>query len=113
MIDAHDQELLLDHEKIATEKKLIEDQYAERQKFLDDIRKGILDSPAGRRVMWDFLGLLNFQKQLFNSDPLIMAANSAVHDVALTVIKNLEEAQPGILFKMQNEFRSAQANKDK
>jgi hypothetical protein len=63
--------------------------------------------------MWDILGLLNYQKILFNTDPLMLAANSAVHDKAIVLMKHLEEAQPGILFKMQNEFRSAQANKDK
>lgn len=114
MIDAHDQELLLDHEKIATEKKLIGDQYADRQKFLDDWRGGVLNSPAGRRIVWDILGLAGYQRKMFNSDPLVMAANCGTHDnFLLVMIKDLEEAQPGILFKMQNEFRSAQANKDK
>jgi len=114
MINAEDRELLLDHEKIAEEKKAYEYAYAERQKFLDDWRKGVLDSPAGRRIVWDLLGLLGYQKKLFNSDPLVMAANCGAHDNALLVlIKDLEEAQPGILFRIQNEIRSAQANKEK
>lgn len=114
MIDAHDQELLLDHEKIAAERKLVEEQYAERQKFLDDWRNGVLNSAAGRRIVWDILGLAGYQRKLFSSDPLVMAANCGTHDnFLLVMIKDLEEAQPGILFKMQNEFRSAQANKDK
>lgn len=113
MIDSLDKDILLDKEKLQEEKKLVETEYAVRQDFLNDLRNGVLNSAAGKRIMWDFLGLLNYQKMLFNSDPLVMAANSAIHDKALIVMKDLEEAQPGILFKMQNEFRSAQANKEK
>ena len=109
-----DKELLIDHEKLAEEKKAVEYAYSERQKFLDDIRKGVIDSPAGRRFIWDLLGLLGYQKRMFSTDPLVMAKNCGIHDdVLLVVIKDLEEAQPGILFKMQNEFRSAQANKER
>ncbi len=114
MIDADDKEILLDHEKLAQEKKRFEDEYAERQKFLDDWRNGVLNSPAGRRIVWDILGLAGYQRKLFSSDPMIMAANCGTHDnFLLVMIRDLEEAQPGILFKMQNEFRSLQANKDK
>lgn len=114
MIDVNDRDILLDEEKLKAEKTLAENAYAERQKFLDDIRNGYLNSPAGRRVTWDLLGLLGYQKQLFNSDPLVMASNCGTHDnVLLVFIKDLEEAQPGILFKMQNEFRRNLANKDK
>ena len=113
MISNEDKEILLDHERIAEEKKKFEEAYADRQKFLDDWRKGVLDSPAGRRIVWDLLGLLGYQKKMFSSDALVMAANCGVHDILFTLIKDLEEAQPGILFRIQNEFRSAQANKDK
>lgn len=112
MIDPEDKEILLDHENIAEEKKKLEEQYAERQKFLDDWRNGILNSPAGRRIVWDILGLAGYQKRLFNTDPLIMASLCGTHDnFLLVMIKDIEEAQPGILFKMQNEYRSLQANK--
>lgn len=114
MIEHNDQDILLDHEKIKEEKKLYEQQLAERQKFLDDWRSGVLNSPAGRRIVWDILGLAGYQRKLFSSDPLVMAANCGTHDnFLLVMIKDLEEAQPGILFKIQNEFRSLQANKDK
>jgi len=60
------------------------------------------------------LGLAGYQKKLFNSDALVMAANCGTHDnFLLVLIAQIEEAKPGILFKMQNEFRSAQAGKDK
>lgn len=112
MIDNEDKDILLDHEKLAEEKKKFEEQYAERQKFLDDWRNGVLNSPAGRRIVWDILGLAGYQKKLFNSDPLVMAANCGTHDnFLLVMIKDIEEAQPGILFKMQNEYRSLMANK--
>ena len=111
-MNSEDKELLIDHEKLQQEKEAIANSYAERQKFLDDIRKGVIDSPAGRRFIWDLLGLLGYQKRMFNTDPMIMAKNCGIHDdVLLIVIKDLEEAQPGILFRMQNEYRSAQANK--
>lgn len=114
MIDSLDQEILLDHDKLKADKEAHEKVYADRQKFLDDIRNGVLNSAAGRRIIWDLLGLLGYQKRLFSTDPMVMAANCGMHDQALlVVIKDLEEAQAGILFKMQNEFRSAQANKDK
>ena len=114
MISNEDKEILLDSEKLEAEKKAFDNANAERQKFLDDWRKGVLDSPAGRRIVWDILGLAGYQRKLFSNDPLIMAANCGTHDnFLLVMIKDLEEAQPGILFKMQNEFRSAQANKDK
>lgn len=111
MIDNEDKEILLDHEKIAQEKKKFEDAYAERQRFLDDWRKGVLDSPAGRRIVWDLLGLLGYQKRMFSPDAMTMAANCGIHDTLMILVKDLEEAQPGILFRIQNEFRSAQANK--
>ena len=113
-MNQEEKELLLDHEKLADEKKRLEYKFAERQKFLQDWRDGVLNTPAGRRIVWDLLGLLGYQKKMFSSDPLIMAKNCGLHDEALmVVIKDLEEATPGILFRLQNEFRSAQANKDK
>lgn len=111
-MNVEDKELLLDHEKIAEEKKRLEEQFADRQKFLDDWRNGVLNSPAGRRIVWDILGLAGYQKKLFNTDPLIMAANCGTHDnFLLIMIRDIEEAQPGVLFKMQNEYRSLQGNK--
>ena len=111
-MNAEDKELLLDHDKLAAEKQAIDNAYAEHQRFLDDIRKCIIDSPGGRRFVWDLLGLLGYQKKKFSSDPLVMAKNCGIHDdVLLVLIKDLEEAQPGILFRIQNEYRSAQANK--
>lgn len=114
MINSEDKEFLLDEDNIKAKKKEIETAYAERQKFLDDWRNGVLNSPAGRRIVWDLLGLLGYQKRLFHTDPMIMAKNCGMHDDALLVLmRDLEEAQAGILFRIQNEFRSAQANKDK
>ena len=113
-MNQEDKELLLDHKKLAEEKKKFEEAFADRQKFLQDWRDGVLNSPQGRRIVWDLLGLLGYQKKMFSSDPLIMAKNCGIHDDALlVVIRDLEEATPGILFRIQNEFRSAQANKDK
>jgi len=113
MIDQDEQELLVDKDKLARQKQEQAIAYAEHQKFLDDWRTGVLDSPAGRRIVWDIIGLLGYQKKMFSSDPLIMAGNCSTHDVCMTIIKHIEEAQPGILFRMQNEFRSAQANREK
>lgn len=111
-MNSEDKELLLDHDKLKAEKEALEYTYAERQKFLDDIRKCIIDSPGGRRFIWDLLGLLGYQRRMFSTDPLVMAKNCGIHDdVLLVLIKDLEEAQPGILFRIQNEYRSAQANK--
>ncbi len=112
MIDNDDKEILLDHEKIATEKKQYERNLAERAKYLDDWRE-VLSSPQGRRIVWDLLGGMGYQRDMFNSDPLIMAMNCGQYKLALTMIKDIEEAIPGIMFRMQNEYRSAQANKDK
>ena len=113
-MNLEDKELLFDREKLAEDKKQLENVFADHQKFLEDWRNGVLNSPAGRRILWDILGLAGYQKKLFNVDPLVMAANCGTHDnFLLVLIKNIEEAQPGILFKIQNEFRSAQANKDK
>ena len=112
MIDSQDKELLLDHEKIAAEKKLNEARLAEHAKYLDDWRE-VLSTPAGRRIIWDLLGGMGFQRDLFNSDPLIMAANCGQHKLALAMAKDIEEAIPGIYARMTNEYRSAQANKDK
>lgn len=108
MIDAQDREILLDHEKLDAEKKKLEADYAEHQKMLDDWRD-VLGRPSGRRVTWDLLGLMGFQKQLFNTDSLIMAANCGQYTLALSLLNVIEEALPGITFKMQNEFRKAQA----
>ena len=111
-MNLEDRQLLLEPEKLAADKKAYENAIAERQKFLQDWRDGVLNSPQGRRIVWDILGLLGYQKPMFSSDPLKMAANCGMHDQALLVlIRDLEEAQPGILFRIQNEFRSAQAGK--
>ena len=113
-MNAEDRELLLDDEKIADDKKKIAEAFADHQKYLDDWRSGILNTPAGRRIVWDILGLAGYQKRLFSTDPLVMASLCGTHDnFLLVLIKDLEEAQPGILFRMQNEFRSNQSNKDK
>lgn len=113
-MNSEDRELLLDHDKLNAEKKALEYTYAERQKFLQDWRDGVLNTPAGRRVVWDLLGLAGYQRKLFSSDPMVMASLCGTHDnFLLVLIRDLEEAQPGILFRMQNEFRSAQANRDK
>ena len=112
MIDAQDREILLDHDKLESEKKKLEQEYADHQKMLDDWRD-VLGKPAGRRVVWDLLGLMGFQKNLFSTDPLIMASNCGQYTLALALLKIIEEAQPGVTFRMQNEFRSNQANKDK
>ncbi len=105
-IEDKDKDLLLEPEKIQADTKAQSFMYADRQKFLDDIRKGIINTPEGRRFLWDLLGLLGYQKPKFNPDPMIMAKNCGIHDdVLLVVLRDIEEAHPGILFKMQNEFR--------
>lgn len=106
-MNLEEKELLLDHDKLNAEKKALEYTYAERQKFLQDWRDGVLNTPAGRRIVWDLLGLLGYQKKMFSSDPLVMAKNCGLHDDALMVIiKDIEETSPGILFKISNEMRS-------
>ncbi len=111
-MNADEIELLVDHEKLAAEKKRHEEAYSDRQKFLEDWRNGVLNTAAGRRIVWDILGLAGYQRKLFNSDPLVMAANCGTHDnFLLVMINDLEEAQPGILFKMQNEFIRTQNSK--
>ncbi len=112
MIDAADRDILLDHEKMDAEKKIYERGLSERAKYLDDWRE-VLSTPQGRRIIWDLLGGMGFQKDLFNSDPLIMAANCGQHKLAISMAKDIEEAVPGVYAKMTNEFRSNQANKEK
>ena len=112
MISNEDKEILLDHEKIAEERKLYELKIAIHAKYLDDWRE-VLSTPQGRRIVWDLLGGMGFQRDLFNTDPLIMAMNCGQHKLALSMAKDIEEAVPGITFRMLNEHRSAQANKDK
>lgn len=113
-MNLEDKELLLDHEKIAEEKKRYEEIHANRQQLMDDIRNGVLNSGAGKRVIFDFILLCGYGSNLFNTDPLIMAGNCAINDRILNVlIKDLEEAKPGIVLMMSNEYKSIQANKDK
>ena len=111
-MNSEDKELLLDHEKLAEEKKRFEYQVAQHQKYIDDWQV-VLSTPAGRRIVWDLLGGMGFQKELFHVEPLIMARNCGQYSLALALLKDIEEAMPGVTFRMQNEFRSAQANKDK
>jgi len=111
-MNAEDRKLLLDHEKIAEQKKEYEQKAAEHAKYLDDWRE-TLSTPQGRRVIWDLIWGLKFRQVLFNTDPLIMASNCGKHEAALLLVRDIEEANPGIIFRMQNEYRSAQANKDR
>jgi hypothetical protein len=111
-VNAEDRELLLDHDKIAEEKKIYERGIADHTKYLDDWRE-VLSTPAGRRIVWDLLGGMGFQRDLFNSDPLIMAMNCGQHKLALAMAKSIEEAVPGVFAKMTNEQRSLQANKER
>ena len=112
MISNEDKDILLDHEKIAAEKKQYERQIAEHAKYLDDWRE-VLSTPAGRRIVWDLLGGMGYQRDMFNTDPLIMASNCGQYKLAIALIKDIEEAIPGIMFRMQNEYRSAQSNREK
>lgn len=112
MIDAHDREILLDHDKLAEEKKQYERKLADHAKYLDDWRE-VLSTPQGRRIIWDLLGGMGFQRDLFSSDPLIMAMNCGQHKLALAMAKDIEESVPGIYARMTNEYRSTQANRDK
>jgi hypothetical protein len=110
MIDNEDKEILLDHDKIKAEKKEYERKLADHIKYLDDWRE-VLSTPQGRRIIWDLLGSMGFQRELFNSDPLIMAANCGQHKLALALARDIEEAVPGIYARCTNEFRSSQANR--
>ena len=110
MISNEDRELLLDHEKITAERKKHEQLIADHQKYIDDWQV-VLSTPAGRRIVWDLLGGMGYQRDMFNSDPLIMAMNCGQYKLAIALIKDVEESIPGIMFRMQNEYRSAQANK--
>lgn len=110
-MNAEDKELLLDHDKIAEEKRKYERAIADHAKYLDDWRE-VLSTPAGRRIVWDLLGGMGYQKDLFNTDPLIMASNCGQYKLAIAIIKDIEEALPGIMFKTQNEVRSAQASRN-
>ena len=112
MISNEDKEILLDHDKIEAEKKSYMQKLADHSKYLDDWRE-VLSTPQGRRIIWDLLGGMGFQRDLFNSDPLIMAMNCGQHKLALAMAKDIEEAVPGIYARMTNEFRSAQANREK
>jgi hypothetical protein len=109
-MNSEDKELLLDREKIDLEKKEFERKYSEHQKYLDDWRE-VLSTPAGRRIVWDLLGGMGYQRDMFNSDALIMASNCGQYRLAIAMLKDIEEAIPGIVFRMQNEYRSAKANK--
>ncbi len=104
MIDQEDNDLLLDKAKLAEEKKKLEQKVSEHVKYLEDWRE-VLRLAAGRRIVWDLLGGMGYQKDLFNTDALVMAANCGQYKLVLTLLRNIEEATPGIVFKMQNEFR--------
>lgn len=112
MIDANDREILLDKEKLAEEKKQVEKEFSDHQKYLEDWRI-VLGTPSGRRIVWDLLGAMGFQRDLFSSDALMMAMNCGQHRLSLSLAKDIEEAVPGVYARMTNEFRSLQANKDK
>ena len=112
MISNEDKEILLDHEKLVEERKQYERKVAEHAKYLDDWRE-VLSTPQGRRIVWDLLGGMGFQRDLFNSDPLIMAMNCGQYRLATSMLKDIEEAIPGIMVRITNEIRSNQANKDK
>lgn len=112
MIDAIDKDILLDKDKLEIEKKQFEREVSEHQKYIDDWQV-VLSTPAGRRIVWDLLGGMGFQKELFSIDQLIMARNCGQYSLAISLLKDIEEAMPGVTFRMQNEFRSMLANKDK
>lgn len=109
-MDIEDKDLLLDPERIAEEKKQYERGLAEHAKYMDDWRE-VLSTTSGKRIVWDLLGGMGYQRDMFNTDPLIMAMNCGQYKLAIRLIKDVEEAIPGIMFRMQNEYRSAQANK--
>ena len=88
-MNAEDRNLLLDHDKIESEKKLYEQKIAIHAKYLEDWRE-VLSTPAGRRIIWDLLGGMGFQRDLFNVDPLIMAMNCGQHKLALAMAKDIE-----------------------
>ena len=106
MIDNEDKEILLDHDKLKAERKKLEEEFSVHAKYIDDWQV-VLGTPAGRRIVWDLIGGLGFQNDLFNSDPLIMAGNCRGHKIAVAIVKDIEEAMPGVYARMTNEFRSS------
>lgn len=108
----NDQDLLKDPEELQLEKEQALQDLAEREEYLKDWRE-VLSTPAGRRIIWDLIGGMGFQARLFNSDPLVMAANCRGHEIAVKLLKDIEEAMPGIYSKMTNELKSALGRKEK
>ena len=105
MID-NDKDILLEPEELKEQKELFERSLVEREKYLDDWRV-VLSTPAGRRIVWDLLGGMGFQRDLFNINSLVMAGNCYQYKLALKLMRDIEEAVPGILFRIQNEIRSS------
>lgn len=105
-----DEELLLDPEKKEELKKIALDELATREEYLRDWRE-VLSTPAGRRIIWDLLGGMGFQKKLLHSDPIIMAANCGQYELARKLMQDIEEAMPGVFSRMTREIRSVQVKK--
>lgn len=75
-----------------------------REHELDDIRK-VLDTPAGRRVLWRYLSMCGVFKLSFNHSGAITSLNEGKRDIGLNIMGDITEANDEALIKMMREAK--------
>lgn len=71
---------------------------------LEDVR-ALLQRKEGRRFVWRLLSNAGIYRPLFTANSLEIARNAAEHDWCLWLMRDLNEAAPGIVFELAREFR--------
>ena len=112
-MNEEDKQILYPGEELQAIKDADDKFRVKHEKYMDDWRI-LLSTAASRRIMWELLGDLGLFKNPFNKDNHALTGfMCGQHDFALKLVNDMEEAIPGIILKMQNEFRSSQASDQK
>lgn len=91
--------------KNAADKKQVETAEAKERRLIQDRRNdmlSILATPQGRRFLWRLLAKCNAFSSIYETSAKIHY-NSGKQDVAFELLREIDDADPEMFFKMRNE----------
>lgn len=74
----------------------------ERKRELDDLR-AVLETPAGRRLLWRVVSRCNPYSSIRHTNALVMSAMAGERDLATWLIREIIQADKAYWLKMQEE----------
>ena len=105
-MNAEEKKFLIEPETIQAQKDQQLLALSQKEERLRDWRECVLNTPGGRRIVMDLLGLCKINHNLFNLDAAIMGANCAKNEIGLEILKDIEDAVPGVYARIVREYKS-------